>query len=87
MLDPIKTPEQLQESISSCEEAFQKKISGFGGKRTVMVCGGTGCIANNSESILDELKKQIHEHGLEDKVAINHVGCFGFCSQGPFVQI
>ena len=87
MLDPIKTPEQLQESISSCEEAFQKKISGFGGKRTVMVCGGTGCIANNSESILDELKKQIHEHGLEDKVAINHVGCFGFCSQGPFVKI
>ena len=87
MLDPIKTPEQLQESISSCEEAFQKKISGFGGKRTVMVCGGTGCIANSSESILDELKKQIHEHGLEDKVAINHVGCFGFCSQGPFVKI
>lgn len=87
MLDPIKTPEQLQESISSCEEAFQKKISGFGGKRTVMVCGGTGCIANNSESILDELKKQIHEHGLEDKVTINHVGCFGFCSQGPFVKI
>ena len=87
MLDPIKTPEQLERDIVSCEDAFQKKISGFGGKRTVMVCGGTGCLANNSESILDELKKQIKEHGLEDKIAINHVGCFGFCSQGPFVKI
>ena len=87
MLNPIKTPEQLEKEIVSCEDAFQKKISGCGGKRTVMVCGGTGCIANNSESILEELKKQIAEHGLGDKVSINHVGCFGFCSQGPFVKI
>lgn len=87
MLDPIKTPEQLEQNIVSCEDAFKKKISGFGGKRSVMVCGGTGCLANNSESILDELKKQIKEHGLEDKIEINHVGCFGFCSQGPFVKI
>jgi NADP-reducing hydrogenase subunit HndC len=87
MLDQIKTPEQLQQDIETCEDAFKKKISGHGGKRAVMVCGGTGCLANNSESILEELKKQIKEHGLEDKIEINHVGCFGFCSQGPFVKI
>lgn len=87
MLKEIRTPEQLGESICSATEAMQRKISGYGGKRAVMVCGGTGCLANNSESILTELQKQIKEHGLEDKVSINHVGCFGFCSQGPFIKI
>ncbi len=87
MLNEIRTPEQLEESIRSATEAMQRKISGYGGKRAVMVCGGTGCLANNSESILSELQKQIKEHGLEDKISINHVGCFGFCSQGPFIKI
>lgn len=87
MLSKIKTPEQLEESISSCTEAMQRKLNGHGGKRSVMVCGGTGCLANNSESILSELEKQIKEHGLEDRVSVNHVGCFGFCSQGPFIKI
>ena len=26
-------------------------------------------------------------HDLSDKVTVNKVGCFGFCSQGPFVKI
>ena len=52
-----------------------------------MICGGTGCLANDSDAILKEFEKQIKEKGLEQKVSINHVGCFGFCSQGPFVKI
>ncbi len=27
------------------------------------------------------------ERGLSEKVTVNQVGCFGFCSQGPFVKI
>jgi (2Fe-2S) ferredoxin len=52
-----------------------------------MVCGGTGCLANDSDAILKEFEKQIKEKGLEREGQINHVGCFGFCSQGPFVKI
>ncbi len=87
MLKTIKTPEQLEKLTISCEEAFKKKVSGENGKRSIQVCGGTGCLANDSGPILDELKKQIKEHGLEDKIEVNQVGCFGFCSQGPFVRI
>ena len=29
----------------------------------------------------------IAEKHIEDKVTVNQVGCFGFCSQGPFVKI
>ena len=32
----------------------------------------------------DELVAANH---MEDKVSVNIVGCFGFCSQGPFVKI
>ncbi|MCR4562785.1 MAG: NADH-quinone oxidoreductase subunit NuoF [Bacilli bacterium] len=86
-MERITTPEILQEKIECCTKAFDEKIKGLNGKRAVLVCGGTGCIANNSVAVLEELTKQIKEKGLEDKVTINHVGCFGFCSQGPFVKI
>ena len=34
-----------------------------------------------------EFEKLIAEKGVGDKVTVNIVGCFGFCSQGPFVKI
>jgi len=86
-MDKITNAESLQKDIEHCSKAFDEKIKGLGGKRAVMVCGGTGCLANDSDAILKEFEKQIKERGLEGKVSINHVGCFGFCSQGPFVKI
>jgi NADP-reducing hydrogenase subunit HndC len=86
-MNKITSAESLQKDIDNCSKAFDEKIKGLGGKRAVMVCGGTGCLANDSDAILKEFEKQIKERGLESKVSVNHVGCFGFCSQGPFVKI
>lgn len=86
-MDSIKTPACLEKAICSCTEEFAAKIKGLNGKRAVVVCGGTGCLANHSEEIESELKRLIVQYGLEEKVSVNHVGCFGFCSQGPFVKI
>jgi NADP-reducing hydrogenase subunit HndC len=86
-MNKITSAESLQKDIDNCSKAFDEKIKGLGGKRAVMVCGGTGCLANDSDAILKEFEKQIKERGLENKVSVNHVGCFGFCSQGPFVKI
>jgi NADH:ubiquinone oxidoreductase subunit F (NADH-binding)/(2Fe-2S) ferredoxin/NAD-dependent dihydropyrimidine dehydrogenase PreA subunit len=83
----ITSPEALQKDIDDCSSEFDSKVKGLGGKRAIMICGGTGCLANNSEEILEEFEKQIKEKGLTDKVSVNHVGCFGFCSQGPFIKI
>lgn len=87
MMERITSPETLQKRIDECTSVFQAKIKGEGGKRAVVVCGGTGCIANDSVAIEEELVRLIKEKGLEDRVSVNHVGCFGFCSQGPFVKI
>ena len=86
-MERIATPEILEKEIACCTKAFNEKIAGTGGKRAVVVCGGTGCLANDSQAILDRLKELIVEKGLSEKVSVNHVGCFGFCSQGPFVKI
>lgn len=84
MIDSVK---KLDEKIANCSSCLKKKIEGLDGKRAVVVCGGTGCMASHSEEILQEFKKLIAEYNLEDEVSVNHVGCFGFCSQGPFVKI
>ncbi|MBP5702136.1 MAG: NADH-quinone oxidoreductase subunit NuoF, partial [Lachnospiraceae bacterium] len=53
----------------------------------IVLCGGTGCLSSNSKEIMEKFKTVLEEKGLSDKVTVNLVGCFGFCSQGPFVKI
>ncbi|SHI88020.1 NAD(P)-dependent iron-only hydrogenase diaphorase component flavoprotein [Clostridium cavendishii DSM 21758] len=57
------------------------------GEINIMVCGGTGCRASNSDKIIDALNREIKNFGLEDSVKVILTGCFGFCAQGPIVQI
>ncbi len=83
----IKNEKELNKKIEACTESLTKKFNGENGKRSITICGGTGCLSSNSHEILEEFKKQIKELHLEDKVDVNIVGCFGFCSQGPFVKI
>ncbi|MBQ5321026.1 MAG: 4Fe-4S binding protein [Oscillospiraceae bacterium] len=63
------------------------KFAGEGGKRAIVLCGGTGCLSSNSQEIKEKFEALIAEKGLGDKVSVNIAGCFGFCSQGPFVKI
>ncbi len=83
----IKTVEEFYEKIKSCSHCLEKKFVGEEGKRAIVLCGGTGCLSSHSHEIKEKFEQIIHEKGLEDHVTVNHVGCFGFCSQGPFVKI
>src|SRR5574344_3148716 len=87
MVELIKSEALLDKKIATCVDKLDKKFSGQDGMRHIVVCGGTGCLSSESKEILEELQKLIKEHNLEDKVSANVVGCFGFCSQGPFVKI
>ncbi len=83
----IKTFDELNGKICSCTDALNAKLAGTNGKRAIVLCGGTGCISSHSEEIQEKFERIIEERGLSDKVTVNKVGCFGFCSQGPFVKI
>ena len=83
----IKSIEELNKMCSKCVSCLDDKFTGKDGKRHIVLCGGTGCISSRSDEITAEFKKLIDEKNLGDKVTVNQVGCFGFCSQGPFVKI
>ena len=83
----IRNFEELEKTSANCGKCLSAKFTGTDGKRHVVLCGGTGCLSSHSHEIKEEFEKLIAEKGLGDKVTVNQVGCFGFCSQGPFVKI
>ena len=83
----IQNFEELKKVSDKCSACLSAKFTGNDGKRHLVLCGGTGCLSSNSDEIKAELEKLIKEYKLEDKATVNQVGCFGFCSQGPFVKI
>ena len=83
----IKTFEELRAKQCECTAKLSAKFQGEGGKRAVVLCGGTGCLSSNAADILAKFQTLVNEKGLADRITVNQVGCFGFCSQGPFVKI
>jgi len=83
----INTVDQLNERIAACSRDLGDKITGADGKRHIVLCGGTGCLSNHSREITEKFEQVLAEKGCADRVTVNMVGCFGFCSQGPFVKI
>ena len=56
-------------------------------KMHLLVCGGTGCKASESEQIKENLLEELDKHNLNDEVQVVMTGCFGFCEKGPIVKI
>ena len=83
----MKSFAELDSKICSCTDALKAKLDGSNGKRAILLCGGTGCLSSNSMDIKGKFDALVAENHMEDKVTVNTVGCFGFCSQGPFVKI
>ncbi|MDX9715202.1 MAG: NADH-quinone oxidoreductase subunit NuoF [Dissulfurispiraceae bacterium] len=54
---------------------------------SVMLCGGTGCIASGSLKLRDAMVEEINKRGLQDEVNVVLTGCNGFCAQGPVMTI
>ena len=67
--------------------------------RRVVVCAGTGCIANGSLKVYEKLKASAEAKGLsvtvrldacdhkKKDILLTHSGCQGFCQVGPLVTI
>ena len=83
----IQSVDNLNERIASCTKCLDEKLAGTDGKRHIVLCGGTGCLSNNSAEIRHHFEEVLEKKGLTDRATVNQVGCFGFCSQGPFVKI
>ncbi len=68
-------------------------------RRRVIVCAGTGCVANGSLKVYEALRQETEARGLDvvvklgddcgckSDVFLSKSGCQGFCQAGPLVTI
>ena len=56
-------------------------------KMQLLVCGGTGCRASASASIVEKLNESLKAHQLTEEAQVVTTGCFGFCEKGPIVKV
>ncbi len=78
----------LMTDIKSEQERAQQNIKAQGLR--VLVCAGTGCVANGSLKVIEkfrELGANVSTLTDYDKVTIVPTGCHGFCEQGVLVII
>jgi NADH:ubiquinone oxidoreductase subunit F (NADH-binding)/(2Fe-2S) ferredoxin/Pyruvate/2-oxoacid:ferredoxin oxidoreductase delta subunit len=56
-------------------------------KMHILVCGGTGCRASQSEQIVETFKQELERANLLDDIKVVATGCFGFCEKGPVIKV
>ena len=71
---------------SKRDEILQKKPLDT---EAILVCAGTGCIANGSLKVAKALEKALADKGSDIKVElkVKETGCHGFCEKGPLVVL
>jgi len=66
--------------------------------RRVIICAGTGCMANGAMKVFEQFKREMADTGLHvllelrpeavsDEVRLSKSGCQGFCQMGPLVSV
>jgi NADH:ubiquinone oxidoreductase subunit F (NADH-binding)/(2Fe-2S) ferredoxin len=56
-------------------------------RSNIMICAGTGCVANGSLKVKDALESEIIRRNLQNEVKIVLTGCNGFCAKGPVMVV
>jgi len=79
----IKSVESLETAAKKARNE-RRKI-----ETEVLVCAGTGCLANGSLNVAQSLDRAIRRRKLDAKLklGLKTTGCHGFCEQGPLVVI
>lgn len=79
-LGSLEELEKLRGELRAAEDPDQTRI---------IVCHGTGCVANGSPGVTQALKDALAAAGEQVEVmpGIKTTGCHGFCSRGPLVII
>jgi NADH-quinone oxidoreductase subunit F len=82
-------------TLQERKQAFLDNLSKY--KARIMICAGTGCVANGSLEVYEKFVNKIEERGLSVSVAVGleketdyvmaKSGCQGFCQMGPLVTI
>jgi len=82
-------------SLEARSEHFGRAAAAH--KHRVVICAGTGCIANGSMKIYERFRELAEKHGISYDIALEKEddadmalamsGCQGFCQMGPLVHV
>ncbi|MDR0896622.1 MAG: 4Fe-4S binding protein [Oscillospiraceae bacterium] len=81
-------------TLAEHKEAFRAQMDRY--KARVMICAGTGCMANGSMDVFHRFEEVVKARGLsisvqldreESDFVLSRSGCQGFCQMGPLVTI
>lgn len=89
-MSKIKSFEELKSLVAKYKPALDMRENHSKEnltKRELLVCGGTGCTSADSNLIIENLRNEIKNAGLEDQAEVHLTGCFGFCAKGPIVKV
>jgi len=56
-------------------------------RSNIMICAGTGCVANGSLKVKTALETELIKRNLQNEVKIVLTGCNGFCAKGPVMVV
>ena len=79
--------EELRRDIEQFKAELSSKFDGSDGKKYMVLCGGTGCMAGGTTDLKAAAQKLIDKEDMGEHVVVRQVGCFGLCSEGPFVRV
>ena len=79
----IDSPKKLKE----IQKSFTEKSSKY--PKKVLICCGTGCLANGAMKLVDTFRETIKTKKIKNMSVemVKETGCHGFCEQGPLVII
>jgi NADH-quinone oxidoreductase subunit F len=85
----IRTPVELAAAFEDNKSLLNTRMGDAlkENTRTILVCGGTGCQASNSQKIVAMFEQLIETNKLADSVKVSITGCFGFCEKGPIIKV
>jgi NADH-quinone oxidoreductase subunit F len=84
-------------NLENIQADYQRNLKGL--SRRVIICAGTGCVANGALEVYEALVQELQVKGLDvtvslkreaapkDSVYVSPSGCQGFCQAGPLVTI
>lgn len=79
-IEKLSQLKKLQKEYLASQAEYPKKV---------MVCCGTGCIANGALTLVDEFRDILKKRKIKNFTveALKETGCHGFCEQGPLVIV
>ncbi len=79
--------EELRRDIERFKDELNSKFTGEDGKKYLVLCGGTGCMAGGTPDLREAAQGLIDKEQMQESIEVRQVGCFGMCSEGPFVRV